>query len=92
VAQNKITEQQAKIFFEKLDSPNDKEAEDAFKKLKEFLDSNNVKFSDWIKDKGDLSDLKSKFETASEKNRRLKGKIKPLEDRYSSLKAELNSI
>lgn len=92
MAQNKITEQQAKIFFEKLDSSNDKEAEDAFKKLKEFLETNNLKFRDWVKDKGDLSNLKSKFETASEKNRRLKGKIKTLEERYSSLKAELNNI
>ncbi len=87
--QNTATEQQAKSYFEKLDSPSDREAEEAFKKLKEFLRSKNLKFSDWIKDKGDLTHLRSKFQLASARNSNLKGRIKTLEDTYSSLKAEL---
>jgi hypothetical protein len=92
MANGKISEQQAQSFFEKMDSSNEAEAENAFVKLKEYLENNNMQFSDWIKDKGDLTDLKTKFDNAGKKNRLLKSKIKTLEERYSSLKAELNNI
>lgn len=87
-----ITEQQAKIFFESLDSKNNEEAEYAFKKVKDYLDANNLKFSDWIKETGDLNDLTVKFTAASDKNRRLKRIMRKVEGQYSNMKSELKNI